>query len=305
MRRFQVILKKIFEITKKQEMRILPGQLAFFLFLSLVPLLTLIGFIFTRFSLSLDSVLEFINASFPSGTSALIIPMFNQSNIDGNVIIFMATGFFLASNGPHSIVVSSNMLYGIENGNYFKNRLKAIIMTIILVVLILFIVVVLAFGSIIFKNLIDFNIFSQITNELYDFVTLIKWPVAALLTFTSIKTIYAIAPNSRIPSRYMTKGALFTTTGIMFVTWIYSYYVSNIANYGVFYGGLSSIVILMIWAYLVSYLIVLGIAINASSYTFNNSQAKKNIMGEVSDELTDEVNTDIDIDVPIVEEATV
>ena len=52
----------------------------------------------------------------------------------------------------------------------------------------------------------------------------------------------------------------------MIVTAIYSFYANNIANYDIFYGGLSNVIILMMWVYILAYILVLGIAINANSY---------------------------------------
>ena len=43
---------------------------------------------------------------------------------------------------------------------------------------------------------------------------------------------------------------------------IYSYYINHYANYSIFYGALANIVILMLWVYLLSYVFVLGLAMN-------------------------------------------
>ena len=50
------------------------------------------------------------------------------------------------------------------------------------------------------------------------------------------------------------------------MTLIYSYYVANFSNYDIFYGGLTNIVIMMMWIYLISYIIVIGISINTHAY---------------------------------------
>ena len=257
---------QILSIIKKQEMRILPGQLAFFLVLSLVPMVTLMVFIFSRFSLSVDTIVNFIEGSFPSEVSEMIIPSITAKANSFNVLVFMITGFYIASNGPHSIIVASNMLYNLESASFVKRRTKAIFMTFILVFLFIFTVIFLAFGSSILKIILEFNVIKNFTSELLQIVDLIKWPFSMGLMFFAIKLLYTIAPDSSIPSKYMNKGSLFTTFGWAFVTSIYSYYVTNIADYGIFYGGLSSLVILMIWIYILAYIFVLGIAINTSTY---------------------------------------
>ena len=54
MKRIKAILKRLYLVIEKPQMRILPGNLAFFLVLSIIPIITLIGFIASYFSLSID-----------------------------------------------------------------------------------------------------------------------------------------------------------------------------------------------------------------------------------------------------------
>lgn len=265
MNKLKIFIKKILEMSKKEEMRILPGQLAFFLVLSLVPMIMLVGYFFTTFSISLDTIISFMNSNFPKEVSDMLVPLIAK-NINANIIFFMLVAFFLASNGPHSIIVASNMLYGFGTNSYLKRRIKAIFMTILLVFLFLFTVFFTAFGGLILKTVLEFDMFNSFNGELYQIFTLAKWPLSMLLIYIFIKVLFTMAPDQRIPSRYMNSGSLFTTIGWTFITFIYSYYVSHIANYGIFYGSLSSIAVMMIWVYILAYIFVLGIAINASSY---------------------------------------
>ena len=71
-----------------------------------------------------------------------------------------------------------------------------------------------------------------------------------------------MAPDKKIQAREVNKGAIFTSIGFVIVTYIYSAYTTNFAKYDVFYGNLASIVVLMIWFYLLSYIITIGLAFN-------------------------------------------
>ena len=42
-KRLKIFLRKVISIIRLPEMRILPGQLAFFLVISIIPLMTLVG----------------------------------------------------------------------------------------------------------------------------------------------------------------------------------------------------------------------------------------------------------------------
>lgn len=264
------IIKKIFNILMKPEMMILPGQLAFFIILAIFPLLTLVGYIGSNISLFSNAFISIMNNLVPPDISKVLIPFMTESEITGNIAFFMIVGFYLISNGTNSLIVTSNELFGIPHAPFLKRRIKAFFMIILLMGLFIFNVLVLAYGNIITKEIINLEIFAGISDKLYSLFVLLKWPVAFICIFWVIKLFYALAPDDRIPSKYMNKGALFTTIGWIIVTAIYSFYISHFANYQMFYGGISTIIVMMIWIYFLSYILVMGIAINQANYSMLN-----------------------------------
>ena len=66
------------------------------------------------------------------------------------------------------------------------------------------------------------------------------------------------------------KGAVFTTLLWILSSSIYSFLVSNI-SFTDRYGSFANIIVLLIWLYIMSYILVLGIAINVNEYN-NNSK---------------------------------
>ena len=63
-------------------------------------------------------------------------------------------------------------------------------------------------------------------------------------------------------------GAIFTTLGWLVTSTIFSYYVNNFSRYTITYGSLGGIIILLIWLYISSIIIVLGGEINATKRYF-------------------------------------
>ncbi len=261
-------IHKLMEIIRKEEMRILPGNLAFFLVLSIVPIITLIGLICSLFSISLVDITNLLSELIPKQVEDLLTPFISGATKPENLIWYFILGFILASNGAHSIIVASNTLYHIKNQSYVKRRIKALFLTIILMFLFLFILIFLAFGNTILKFILGLKIFVDIAQNIYSIFILLKWPIASIMIFLMIKLLYTMAPDKRIASKYVNKGAGFTTAGWLLVTAIYSYYANNVANYNLFYGGLSGLIILMMWIYIIAYIFVIGIAINTNDYHY-------------------------------------
>lgn len=268
-------IKKWLNFFDFNKINLLAGNVAFYLFLSTVPIITLIGIIASWFSLSVDMLVQIFNESLPSEISVILIPFIAGDGIDTSLIIFMIIGFLTASNGPHSIIVAANQLYGETSFNFVKDRIKAILMTIMLVLLFIFMLISLAFGEFLIKFIFEFLFSNTVNDGLIFTYSLIKWPIAFVLIFFAVKIFYLIIPNRKVKSKTVNYGSLFTTTGWIILTLFYSYYVNNIANYDIFYGSLSSIISLMLWTFMVSVILLIGVVINVYFYDLEKNTSTK------------------------------
>ena len=254
--------KNFWKVLKRPEMVLLPGQLAFFLILSVVPIVTLVSYGASYLHLPVNFIYNFISKSFNDTIADLVVPIVSGVTLTKRFYITVIIGYYIASNGVASIIVTSNTIYGIKNSNFFRRRIKAMIMTFFWVLLMLFILIVPVFGNKVVDMIAFVNLNTRITKKIAFIIAVLKGPLAWLIIFLFIKIIYTIAPDRKIPSSYVTKGALFTTVGWVIATYIYSYYINKFAHYNVFYGGLSNVIILMLWVYFLSYIFTIGMALN-------------------------------------------
>lgn len=262
------------DIIIKPEMGVLPGQIAFFLVLSIIPLVTLVGYICGLFSMSIDTISGLVVDFLPKEITNLLLPYILKKTSVSNTIIFMVIGFFVASNGCYSIINACNTLYGIRGNGYINNRIKALFLTIILVSLFFTTVAFLAFGDVILNAIMHWGFIEPLSEQVYYILVLLKWPFALVVIFAFIKLIYKMAPDQYISGKLVNKGSLFVTFSWLLVTALYSFYINNLAHYDIFYGTLANIVILMMWIYILSYLLVVGIAINVNQYNLEKSNKK-------------------------------
>lgn len=256
-------LKKLIKVLRKPEMNILPGNMAFYFVLALIPLLTIIILIASCFSISIDLVADLVKDIFPNQVSDTIIALISGKGFDTNIGIFNVVAFAVATNGTYSIITASNTLYKVEKTDMLKDRIKSVLILLIIVILLFFLLLVPILGGQILSLLESIKIFDGKLMFIYD---LIKWPISFLIIYFNIKLIYAISPSKQIPSNETTNGAFFTTVIWVISTGIFSYYVTNFAKYDILYGNLSTIIMLMIWMYVLCYVFVLGMAINATKY---------------------------------------
>lgn len=262
MKKLRRFWKNFWSVLKRPEMLVLPGQLAFFFILSIVPILTLISYGASSLNLSIDFIDQFLVKAFGSDVAKLVVPIVSIDKISLSFFITLFVGYFIASNGASSIIVTSNTIYGIEDKGYIYRKVKALVMTIFIVILFLFILIVPLFGDKIIELLKYVNIDNKVTVNIELLVTVLRGPISWLIIFIIIKILYTMAPDRKIPSSAVNYGALFTSIGWIMATGIYSYYINNFAHYSKFYGGLASLVVLLLWFYLLAYIFVIGMALN-------------------------------------------
>ena len=103
------ILKRFMEVLKTPELRILPGQLAFYFLMSIIPIIMLVFLLVSRLTIDFN-LIETISKTLPEALSKLILPLVNI-NISNVPFTFLLVCYLvLASNGPRSICIASNEL---------------------------------------------------------------------------------------------------------------------------------------------------------------------------------------------------
>ena len=257
---------KIFKHLMKPEMRILPGQLAFFLVMTLIPMLALIVTMAAALSISIETIRVAISESIPIGLANILNGIISGEGINFNIIVFYFSAILLASNGTYSMINTSNEIYKVKPKNIISRRLKAIVMIFIIMALLIFLFAVPVFGGTISEIIISITGSRTIPLLAKKILTILKYPIMLVFLFFNIKLMYIIAPDEEIPSKTTNQGAAFTTIGWVLATEIFSFYLEKFATYDVFYGSISNILVLFLWIYLLSYIFVLGMVINASSY---------------------------------------
>lgn len=257
-------LKKLFKILKQPEMAILPANIAFYIILAIIPMLTILVLLASSFNISIDLVSNLVKNIMPEQVSSVIIDVISGKGFDSNVGLFNIMAFILASNGTNSIIVTSNALYKIKNSDWIKNRISSFVLLIIIIILFIFLMVVPIFGESILNIMKSAKILETYAEEAIAIFNLIKWPLTIFIIYFNIKLIYTIAPSKNIKSSETTYGAVFTTIMWLLATVIFKFYMQYFARYDILYGNLSSIIIMMVWVFFLSYIFVLGMAINVS-----------------------------------------
>jgi membrane protein len=91
----------------------------------------------------------------------------------------------------------------------------------------------------------------------------LRWPFTAMVVMLAVALSYYVLPDVEQKFRYITPGSI-TATGLWLAsTWGFTQYVEHFGAFGVTYGSIGSVVVLLVWLYLTGLVFLLGGEVNA------------------------------------------
>ena len=261
-RRIKCFLHYLKISIKRPEMEVLPGNLAFFFMMMIIPMLTILGIIISNIDVGKASVYDALVSNFPENIANMIISISGDSSSSIGITALLVSSLLLASSGTYSMIVTSNSIYGIKKSNYFLNKIKSVILMIVLVILFIILLFVPIFNNKLFEFVGSVTNTDIATNAYVTLYHLLKYPVVFLLVFTFISILYRFSPSDRKNRKRIWYGAAFASVLLVIITWGYSYYLEYFSTFENYYGGISNILCLMIYLNLISYVFVLGMSLN-------------------------------------------
>ena len=260
-KRIKNFLHYLYISIKRPEMEVLPGNLAFFFMMMIIPMLTIIGIVISNIDVGKASVYDALVTNFPPNIASMIISISGDSSSSIGLWALFITSLLLASNGTYSMIVTSNSIYGIKKSNYFLNKVKSIVLMLVLVVLFVILLFVPIFNNKLFEFIGSLTKTDIATNAYVSLYHILKYPVTFLLVFIFIKILYKFSPSDK-KKRRTSYGAIFASVLLVIFTWGYSYYLEFFSDFENYYGGISNILCLMIYLNIISYVFVLGMSLN-------------------------------------------
>lgn len=283
-------IEKFYNLISRKELSILPGNLAYSFFLSIIPILTLIVYILTTFNLPMDTVNNFLTQTFPNSVVELLQPIFT-SELTADSLMTIILGLIVVINGCNAIIIASNTIFNVPNAPFIQRIVKSLILAICIILLFAFMFIVPLLGKSILTVIGSFtNVFNNYDKLVRILYVILQVPVSLLVVFFLIKVVYTVAPDERIPSKYTSKGAFFTAVSWLVITAVYSYYINNIARYDRVYGNLANIVMLLLWFYILAYIFVIGLCLNKNKTEKGIEQTNTIILDEIRKRVQEEKN---------------
>lgn len=259
-RLFYIFRDFSWQMTKKN-IAAFAASTAFFLFLSMIPLLMSLCAILPHTALTEDNLIGAITRFTPDAMNGLVVSVVSDvyARSAGTITIFAIVTVWSASKAMLALIYGLNAVNDFEERrNYFVIRFIACIYTVIMLAAMIVALFVMVFGNVIVDFLLaDIPPLHIVMQFIMHFRFLLSWVV---LTFI-FSMIYAYIPSGKMRFKKQLPGAAFAAVLWGAASYAFSVYVDNYNGFGT-YGGLTTVVILMFWFYLLMYILLIGAHIN-------------------------------------------
>ena len=232
------------------------------LFPALVALVSIAGLFLDPSQV--ESQLAFLTDTFPGDAGRLVTdqlsPLAGMSRglLSLGIVVGLGGAIWSASTAVNNVFGAMEVAHDVDEGRGFVvNRGLAVLFALGALAVGLALLAILAFLPSVLDAL-------QLGSVVDFFFTWGRWPLLALIVFGSFVAVYRFGIRRKHAYwRPILKGALFGTGIWVVASAAFAVYVAYFANYGQFYGGLSSVIVLLMWFLVSGFAIVLGAELNA------------------------------------------
>lgn len=185
-------------------------------------------------------------------------------NQNGSLLsIGFLSALFFATNGVSTLMQAfNNSSLVIEKRSWFKRRMIALNLTIIISVSLILAIGIMIAGQDLIK--MAQNHLASKSDFWKHLLTLSKWLIIVTIFFTTISLLYRYGPSHKLKWSFMSPGAVLATVLAILTSLGFTYYINNFSSYNKIYGSIGTLIVVMIWLYINSLILLIGFELNAS-----------------------------------------
>ncbi|MBL4624253.1 MAG: YihY/virulence factor BrkB family protein [Flavobacteriales bacterium] len=171
------------------------------------------------------------------------------------------TALLFATNGVNAIMQAFNESYFIEKKrNFFKQRLVALVLTLVLVIVMLTTVGVYILNTFFMDYLSSVNVSE---NMLLFWSNFSRFIILPGMFYFSTSFIYFSAPMANTKWNLFSAGSTLATIIMLAASFGFAAYINNFGQYNKLYGSIGTLIVIMLWIYINSLILLLGFELNA------------------------------------------
>lgn len=260
-RKLYLNIKEFSTQMRRQNINAYAASIAFFFFLSVVPMLMLVCTIIPYTPLTQEDLVTAVTDLTPDMVDSLVVSLISDvyNRSAGILSIAAIATIWSAAKGVMALMQGLNAVNGVEDTrNYFVIRAIASFYTVVMLVVVILSLFLMVFGNqLVTLALHRIPRLETVVSFFMNFRFVLVWAILTIL----FAAIYAYVPDLKLKFKAQIPGAVFSAVVWSVFSWGFSLYLTYGNSYGI-YGSLSIIIIVLLWMYFCMYIIMIGAYLN-------------------------------------------
>ena len=219
-----------------------------------------------------DTLMDLLSVVLPPSTNKITFATLDDiiNNPRGDLLsIGFVLALYFSTNGINSLIEAFNASFHIkESRPLIQQRILSLGLTLLLSIMLIIAISSIIFGKLAVNYLTEYELISDNAGEL---ILYGKWITILLMLFFGISTLFHLGPALKSKWKLFTPGSIFATIFIIITSIGFNYYVNHFSQYNKVYGSIGTLMIILVWMYFNSIILLTGFELNASI-----SNAKRN-----------------------------
>ncbi len=264
MRKLYNSIRSFFSVLTEDEITVYSAYASYYMVISFVPFLMIFLMIAGYFvNITAADFTNFIGHNLPKSVVSFISYIIDEILLADSVSLISIPAVTLVWTASRSVVAIAKGLDSVykvkERRSFIKINIYGIFYTVIFFAAILFSLILMVFGNLIADAI--GTIFPVAINILN--LILSARGIISLVVLTALFVcIYTFVPGKKLKFLKQLPGAIFSASGWMIFSLLFSIYVDNFDNRSYLYGSLTALVIFMLWVYFCMIIMFLGGEVN-------------------------------------------
>jgi len=214
-----------------------------------------------------EQLLEFLKVIIPHNAFGVIQTTLEDiiKNQNGGLLSFgFVLATFFSTNGMHTLMLAFNKAsLTTENRSWIKQRLVALALSFVIIFALTVGMSIFTFAGIVI-NYLKSNISVDVSWFWTFIIKAARWLILFGTYFFTVSCLYKFGPASNRKWKLFSPGATLATILAILTFSGFAYYINHFGAYNKLYGSIGTIIVIMIWMYLNSLILLVGYELNAS-----------------------------------------
>lgn len=262
------VLRRVKDEVRADHLSIIAAGVAFYALLSIVPALAAIISIYALVAdpATVQEQIATLSGIMPSSARDFLDDQLTRLSAQSGgalglgVLLGVAISIWSANKGTKALIESMNIAYDEEEGRGFAKKNGISLLLTFGAILGAILALTFVVGAPALLGNLGLPEWGQWT------VSILRWPILFGLMLVALGVVYRLGPDRDAPRwRWVSPGALLATTLWVVGSLAFSIYVENFGSYNETYGSIAAVVILLLWFFLTSFVVLLGAELNAET----------------------------------------